>query len=80
MTLYLILFLIIFPFSVGLLYGAVARLIARRLKSRGWQTRDIEDERIGWEPEYIYNLPPNDEWLTLWEAYRAQRRLDRKSV
>lgn len=79
MTLYLILFLIIFPLSVGVLYGVITRSMARWLTSRGWQTRDIEDERIGWEPEYIYNLPPDDEWLTLWKAYRTQRKLDRKS-
>ena len=77
MTFYLILFLIVFPLSVGLIYGVVGRIIARWLKSRGWQTRDIEDERIGWEPEFIYNLPPNDEWLTLWDAYRVQRKFNK---
>jgi hypothetical protein len=75
MTWYLILFLVTFPLSVGLIYGAVARLVAGWLKDRGWQVRDIEDQRTGWEPEDIYNLPPNEEWLTLWEAYRMQREI-----
>lgn len=74
MTLYLLVFLIIFPFSVGIIYGVIGRLIARWLVKRGWQVRDIEEELIGWEPENIYNLPPSEEWLTLWEAYRMDRR------
>lgn len=78
-TLQLILFLIIFPLSVGIIYGVIARLTARRLKERDWRVRDIEEERFGWEPELIYNLPPDDEWLTLWEAFRKQRRLDRQT-
>ncbi len=76
----LIVILIVFSFSTGIIYGIAARLTERWLKQRGWQIRNMEEERIGWEPESIYNLPPDDEWLTIWKAYRKQRVLDRRST
>lgn len=76
-TLQLILFLLIFPFFVGVIYAAVARLTGRLLRQRGWQVIDTDEERIGFEPEFIYYLPPDKECFTLWQAYRKQRRLDR---
>jgi NhaP-type Na+/H+ or K+/H+ antiporter len=53
--LYVVLFFILFPLSVGLIYGMIERLVRRWLKNRGWQTGYVDVEGIGWESEFTYN-------------------------